>query len=247
MTQTCEQVRIRRPWLRLAGVAVMVAASAGWMSPARGTTGPSGPPEGTYAYDLSGSARAGLGPFVFSVPLPSTAAMSLGYARDCAVLVTTTKSNSETGVYCPSDTAILALYRSVQTMTVLIWHQSTTTTCSPAADMARAGAAAGESWPISCGVRTDGLDNSLFQAAGTVTFVGPETLTIGGQPVDAFHGRSDVTFTGTRTGSMTEDLWLDGNGLPLKRAVNQKTVGSGTSTVFGMDYTATLRSLTPAG
>lgn len=246
MTDTCARGRGRGRRRRLAVAAIVVAASAAWMSPARGSSAPSGPPAATYVYDLAGSARAGIGPFVFSVPLPSAARVSLGYARDCGVLVTTTSSNSETGVYCPSDTGVLALYRSVQTMTVLVWTQTTTTTCSPPADMVRDGAAPGDSWPVSCGVRTDGLDNSDSRADGTITYVGPETLTIDGRAVNAFHGRADLTVTGGRTGSQTEDVWLDANGLPLKRAVNQRTVGRG-ATVFGMDYTATLRSLTPVG
>lgn len=237
--------RRRRSWRKLTVAAVMVAASAGLMSSPSGAAAQTGPQDGTYHYDLSGSASAGIGPFVFRVPVPSTATVSLSRAGGCGVLVTTTKSNSETGVYCPSDTAILALYRSVQTMSVLMWHQSTTTTCSPPADMVRDGAVAGDSWPMSCSVRTAGLDNSSFQADGTVTYVGPESLVIDGQPVDAFHGRADVSFTGARTGTMTEDVWLDGSGLPVKRAVNQRTVGAGTSTVFGMNYTATLQSLTP--
>ncbi|MFN8104244.1 MAG: hypothetical protein U0U69_07255 [Acidimicrobiia bacterium] len=247
MKQTRARGRGRRPWRRLAVALVVVAASTGLFSSAGVSAAQSGPPAASYAYDVTGSSRAGLGPFVFSVAVPSTARLSVSYARDCGVLVTTTKSSSETGVYCPSSTAALALYSSVQTMTVVMWHQSTTTTCSTPADMVRDGAVAGDSWPTSCGVRTDGLDNSTFQADGTVTYVGPETLTIGGESVSAFHGRSDVTFTGERTGSMVEDLWLDANGLPLKRSVNQKTVGAHKSTVFGMDYTATLRSLTPVG
>lgn len=237
-----------RTWRRRQRLAVaLVAASIGWMSSASASVAQSHPSEGSYVYELSGTARAGVGPFVFGVPLPSAARLAISYAGDCGVLVTTTTSNSETGVYCPSSTAILALYSSVQTMTVLVWHQTTTTTCSPPADMARGGAAPGESWPMSCGVRTDGLDNGSFRADGTVTYVGPETLTIGGQPVAAFHGRAEVTFTGERTGSMVEDLWLDASGLPLKRSLHQKTVGARNATVFGMDYTATLRSLTPGG
>lgn len=245
MKDTHTRGRARRRRQRLA--VALVVASIGWMSSASASVARSRPSEGSYIYDLSGTARAGLGPFVFGVPVPSAARLSISYAGDCGVLVTTTTSNSETGVYCPTSTAVLALYSSVQTMTVLIWHQTTTTTCAPPADMARDGAAPGESWPMSCGVRTDGLDNSRFRADGTVTYVGPETLTIGGQPVAAFHGRADVAFTGERTGSMVEDLWLDANGLPLKRSLHQRTVGARNATVFGMDYTATLRSLTPEG
>lgn len=233
-----------RPWSRIAAVA-LVAAAAGWMSPVSAARAQAGPPEATRVYDVTGTARAGIGPFVFGVPVPSTARVSLSYAGTCGILVTTTTSNSETGVYCPSDSAVLALYRSVQTMTVLVWHQTTTTTCSPPADMVREGAAPGDSWPMSCGVRTDGLDNTGFRADGTVTYVGPESLLIDGGTVNAFHGRSEITFTGGRTGTMTEDVWLDDTGLPLKRAVNQRTVGGRGGTVFGMNYTATLRSLTP--
>ncbi|MCC7077576.1 MAG: hypothetical protein IT198_10670 [Acidimicrobiia bacterium] len=237
--------RGRRLGCRLAAVAIVAAASAGWMPSGSVAAAPSGPEAGTYVYDVSGSTRSGIGPFAFSTPLPPTASSSLSYAGDCGVLVITTKSTSETGVYCPSDTGILALYRSVQTMTMLVWHQTTTTTCTPPVDMVRTEALPGDNWPMSCAVRTDGFDNSSFAADGTVTYVGSESLSVGGEAVEAFHGRAEITFSGARTGSMTEDVWLNADGLPLKRVVKQTTVGGQPRTSFGMAYTATLQSLAP--
>lgn len=238
--------RVRVAGGRLAVVAAVAAASL-VAAPPSGSTTPTPPAPGRYTYGVTGSYRIGIPPFVVSLPLPASAVNDLSYARDCGVTVTTSSNSSGASVYCPSDTALVALYRSTETIPFLFWSLTTTTTCSPGADLVRDGVSPGDAWPMSCSTRTEGIDNTTFTVSGTVTYVGEETLTIGGESVTAYHGRSECAITGGRTGTYTQDVWIDDHGLPLKTVTHQESSGAAWPHNYQKtDMTATLQSRTPA-
>ncbi len=99
------------------------------------------------------------------------------------------------------------------------------------------------SWTTVC---DDGETVSMDHA----TFVGMETLTIGGEPVETVHIRIEGTSTGTSVATTTTDEWrLPGTALVVRRqfdddSVNDTRIGT---VHFTEHVVAQLRSLLPTG
>lgn len=120
-------------------------------------------------------------------------------------------------------------------------------TCDPPADAIRQSQAPGDTWDHECRGRSEGSTGEVM-SAGPYTFVGPETLEIGGRPVEALHYRRIRELSGGQTGTEDIEWWLDADtALPLRNE-REITVGSD-SLIGGVTYTErgsfTLQSTTP--
>jgi hypothetical protein len=84
-------------------------------------------------------------------------------------------------------------------------------------------------------------------SSGRYTYVGPETLTVGGRKVVTAHFRQHRILSGSQAGTQDSELWFAPDGLPVKNE-RKITVDSG-SIVGTVTYTErasfALASLTP--
>ena len=113
--------------------------------------------------------------------------------------------------------------------------------CPPGTHVFRWAAAAGATWSWEC---TDGA--SVF--ATTVTHMGVEDLSIGGQTVRAVHMRYDSKMTGANRGIQTQERWLDPDtGLLYKMRTDIDTEADSPfgAVNYQEHYTITLASLSP--
>lgn len=119
--------------------------------------------------------------------------------------------------------------------------------CTPRGDTIRVKAQPGQRWRVSC----DGHSTSrgtTVTSAGTNTYVGPTTITIGGTRVPAYHYRLDRTLTGSQTGSDHTDMWYSArDGLPLRarREVRVESPSPVGAIVYNERGDFTLSSLSP--
>lgn len=117
--------------------------------------------------------------------------------------------------------------------------------CDPPSALLEWEMVAGDQLASSC-VGTNSTIDGSTTSAGTDTFVGIETLDIGGEELEAYHVRGERDVTGAQTGHQTFDLWMDvRSGLPLQRS---HQIEVSTDTPIGpVDYREesewTLRSL----
>ncbi len=139
----------------------------------------------------------------------------------------------QTWVYCPRDGGLVEL--GGQTFErwdfVFTKYDSTSSfTCAPASVAIRAGARPGDHWQQTCRGTSTGTKGEAV-SSGPYTFVGPDTVTVGGTRVAAYHFRQVRTVTGNQTGTQTTDLWFaQRDGLPLR---NRRVVDLDTDTVVG--------------
>ena len=89
-------------------------------------------------------------------------------------------------------------------------------TCEPRGDTLRLDADAGDSFEQSCDGASEERGTHV-NSAGSNTFVGKETVEVGGVEVDAYHYRSERSITGDQHGEEAFDTWYAADdGLPLK-------------------------------
>jgi hypothetical protein len=73
----------------------------------------------------------------------------------------------------------------------------------------------GDSWQQSCRGVSEGAGTNI--SAGPNTYIGRETVDVGGVEEPAYHLRSKRTFQGSQTGTEQDDLWVAvDTGLPLR-------------------------------
>jgi hypothetical protein len=88
--------------------------------------------------------------------------------------------------------------------------------CDPPGQNVRFDAPPGDSWTQSCEGRGEGQGTHVT-SAGTNTFVGVETLDVGGTPVETLRYHVQRTITGDQKGSEDNSIWYDArNGLPVR-------------------------------
>jgi hypothetical protein len=156
----------------------------------------------------------------------------------------------QTWVYCPRAGGLVE--RGGQTFErwdfVFTTYDSTSTfTCDPPSVTIRVAMQPGDRWQQSCRGTSSGTEG-VGVTSGPYTFVGEDTLTIGGTRVPAYRFHQERTMSGSQSGTQTADLWFaQSDGLPLRNERNQ-TVR--TDTVVGTStYTErgefTLTSLQP--
>lgn len=98
-----------------------------------------------------------------------------------------------------------------------------TTTCRPRVAVVEPAMAPGARFPLNCTNHTEVTNVAApadMNATGSVTFVGIETVAVGGVPVAAYHLRQDVDLVptdGTQPGSRVSDVWIaTDNGMVLR-------------------------------
>ena len=139
----------------------------------------------------------------------------------------------QTWIYCPSAGGLVEL--GGQTFErwdfVFTKYDSTSTfTCAPASVAIRGSMHAGDQWQQRCRGTSSGTKGAAT-TTGPYTFLGDDTVDVGGTRVPAYHFRQVRTLSGSQTGNQTAELWFaKSDGLPL-RNVRDATVR--TDTVVG--------------
>lgn len=121
--------------------------------------------------------------------------------------------------FCPEGTGLI-LTSQRQSQTWDLGVDSITnlsdTTCDPPAAILVAGSEPGDSVEHTCTVVNTAAEGGS-QTVGPSTMVGRETLTIGGVEVRTIHQRRSSTMSGTQTGRIDEEWWLEEEtGLPVR-------------------------------
>lgn len=127
--------------------------------------------------------------------------------------------------------------------------EHSTVTCTSPFVVADPSAKAGSTKPVRCNGHSS-TTNANFTQTGVVTFVGAETLDIGGTPVSALHEREQLLLSGDQTGSVRIDLWLAASdGLPLSETHEINVVSGAPPPLNHVTYSEhgnwRLKSLTP--
>jgi len=123
------------------------------------------------------------------------------------------------------------------------------TVCTPPFVVADLSAAPGTSVPVHCSGRSQTTKSTSTQA-GTATYVGRETVTVGAARVPALHTRQDLRLSGGQTGEVHIDIWFAAaDGLPLKESHAISVGSSAPAPINHVTYTELgswhLTSLTP--
>jgi hypothetical protein len=139
----------------------------------------------------------------------------------------------QTWIYCPRAGGLVEL--GGQTFErwdfVFTKYDSTSTfTCDPASVTVRAVMHPADRWNQTCRGTSSGTKGEAV-TAGQYTFVGNDTVTVGGTAVAAYHFHQERTVSGSQSGTQTTELWFAAkDGLPLR---NERTQTVHTNTVVG--------------
>lgn len=88
--------------------------------------------------------------------------------------------------------------------------------CTPPGEAIRVDAEPGSTWNQSC-VGRSALSGTEVTSSGTNTFIGVETVEVGGQSIRAYRYRSERVLSGDQTGTETSETWHRvPDGLPLR-------------------------------
>jgi hypothetical protein len=118
------------------------------------------------------------------------------------------------------------------------YDSTSTFTCEPPSVTVRAVMRPGEQWTQTCRGTSSGTEGEAV-TSGPYTFVGDDTVTVGGTAVAAYHFHQERTLSGSQTGTQTADLWFaKKDGLPLRNERDQTVhtntvIGSSTYTEHG--------------
>ena len=123
------------------------------------------------------------------------------------------------------------------------------TSCTPPFIVADLAATPGTSAPVHCTGRSE-TTKATFRQDGTATYVGRDTVTVGGTGIPALHAREDLHLSGGQTGNVHIDIWFAASdGLPLKEAHSISVESPAPSPINHVNYsehgTWQLNSMTP--
>jgi hypothetical protein len=139
----------------------------------------------------------------------------------------------QTWIYCPRVGGLVEL--GGQTFErwdfVFTKYDSTSTfACDPPSVTVRAAMQPGDHWQQTCRGTSSGTKGEAV-TSGPCTFVGNDTVTVGGRRVAAYHLHQERTLSGSQRGTQTADLWFAAkDGLPLR---NERTQTVHTNTIVG--------------
>jgi len=176
------------------------------------------PPAGVYEYRGSGTERLDRPPKTQSQgpPMPATITYRADGCWDFRLDYSTGHWQSWT--YCAHDGELDE--RGGQTFArwdfVMLKAESTSTfTCSSSVTI-RPTMQPGDHWTQTC-TGTSSAVKGVVKTSGPYTYVGDDTMTVGGTKVAAYHFKQLRTLTGAQTGSQDDDLWFaKSNGMPLR-------------------------------
>lgn len=123
---------------------------------------------------------------------------------------------------------------------------TTTFTCDPPSITIRTTMKVGDSWNQSCSGTSTSISGTAV-SSGRYTYLGAETLDVGGRSVATYHFRQERTLTGSQTGNQVSELWFAHDGLPIK---NERKISVDSSSIIGTityteNATFSLASSTP--
>ena len=154
--------------------------------------------------------------------------------------------------YCSTGTGLTeragAFYQRLDLVVTEV-ETSSTYTCDPPVDAIRPAQRAGDQWMQECRGTSTGTSGEVV-STGPYTYLGPESLDIGGNKVEALHYRRSRTLTGGQTGTEDVEVWFDADtGLPLR---NQRNITVRSDSLIGgvtyeEDGSFSLVSRTPTG
>jgi hypothetical protein len=208
------------------------------------------PEQGVYAYEGSGADRLDKPPKeqTQGPQIPGT----VTHREDgCWTLRMDYSSNHwQTWVYCPRPDGGLdekggETYQRWD-FGAFAFDSLSTFTCSDAVTI-RGDQEPGDTWEQTCSGTSSSTDGEAV-SSGPYTFVGAETLAVGGEEVPALRYRRERTMSGAQRGTERSEVWFAAEtGMPLR---NERSITASTDTVIGeVTYTEQaefrLTSLTP--
>ncbi len=203
------------------------------------------PAAGTYTYTGDGSDHvSALGGSSHTFPAKIAVVVQLDEDDACewSMNVVYVKQHIEQRDFCTKDDGTVLDLGFERRIEFFRLTQDTEYDCDADAVRLRPDANEGDSWSWSC--HDEDADAT---SAYTATYVGPETLTIGGEQVDTFHTKVTSKQTGETKGSDTSEFWLEKTGLPVKFSgkltVDTKSVLG--QTTYHEQFRYTLASLVP--
>ena len=122
-------------------------------------------------------------------------------------------------VYCPRGAGLYETGgQTFERFDFVFTKVDTTATfkCTPENPTVLSGMTPGQKWDQQCTGSNTGVKGEVT-TAGPYTFVGEESVDVGGTPVPAYHFHQERSLTGAQTGTQEADLWFDKtNGMPLR-------------------------------
>lgn len=208
------------------------------------------PPAGVYTYDGTGTERLSLLDTQQSWG-PSVPASVVYDDEGCwTIRVDYSTNHHQTIRYCSEDGVLRETGGETYQRFDFVAFQAEDTTvfvCDPPSDSIRLDAAPGDAWEHTCRGRSSARGTEVT-STGPTTFVGPETIDVGGEPVAALHYRMERTLAGDQRGAETTEHWYAADDAMLLRLTHDVAVAS-PSPVGDVDYTEvgelTLTSRTP--
>jgi len=170
------------------------------------------PEPGTYTYTGSGEESVdALGGSKHTFPDEIAAVVELDAEDDCRWTsnVIYIKQHVEERRFCTKGTVMtdLGFTRKIEFFNQL---QTTGFTCDDDAERLRADSQEGDTWSWTC---SEGIATT---SKYTTTFLGKETLTVGGEQIDTFHTRVVSKQSGDANGTDTSEFWLADTGFAVK-------------------------------
>lgn len=202
------------------------------------------PKAGTYTYTGSGTERvSALGGSEHVFPKEISIVVELDDAEDSCewtANVVYVKQHIEKRDYCTKDGVMIdrGFTREIEFFNQL---QETTFECGDDAERLRTDSQEGDTWTWTC------TNGTASKSEYTATFLGEETLTVGGEQVDTWHSKVTSKQTGETVGSDTSEFWLDETGLIVKFTANLKVDTESVlgKTTFQEQLSYALTSLVP--
>jgi hypothetical protein len=125
----------------------------------------------------------------------------------------------QSSVYCPRGTGLYETGgQTFERFNFVFAKVDTTSTikCTPENPTVLPGMTPEQRWDQRCTGTSTGIKGELI-TSGPYTFVGEETVDVGGTPVAAYRFHQDRTLRGAQTGTQVAELWFaKSNGMPLR-------------------------------
>jgi hypothetical protein len=113
---------------------------------------------------------------------------------------------------------------------VAVSETTSTFRCEPPAVAIRDEMRPGDAWEQRCTGTSSGLDGTAV-SAGTLSYVGPETVDVDGRAVPTHRFRQERTVSGAQQGEQVTEVWLSrDDGLPVR---NDRRISVATDTPIG--------------
>jgi hypothetical protein len=207
------------------------------------------PAAGVYSYSGEGTERLSLLGTTqdWGATLPAT----VTHVEACWTLrIDFSTHHTQEWTYCPEDGALTEVAgRTSQRFdfVAVTVDDLTVFSCDPPGDVIRVDARRGDSWAQSCTGHSDTLDTTTV-SSGTNTFVGVESVEVGGRSVAAYRYRSERAISGGQTGTERSETWFAvRDGLPLRatRSIHVESPSPLGTVTYEEEGTFALGSLSP--